>query len=184
MAVVVHSGTNAGTYFPAYDGNGNVVGYVRAADGVWVAQYEYGPFGELLRATGPLSQAFPTSSPLNTTTGKPASITTATATTPHHRPVVEQGSDWRGRGQDLYGFVSNASNGVNLYAFVGNRPISHFDWLGLYDLQFDWLDKFTDAQKQKVKNLVDQAGAQAQRISDELKDLIPRIKALVFAVQT
>jgi RHS repeat-associated protein len=42
-----------------YDGNGNVMGYVRGADGVLVAQYEYGPFGELLRATGPLAPAFP-----------------------------------------------------------------------------------------------------------------------------
>jgi RHS repeat-associated protein len=59
LATIIHNGTNAGVYFPVYDGNGNVMGYVRGADGMLVAQYEYGPFGELLRATGPLAPAFP-----------------------------------------------------------------------------------------------------------------------------
>jgi RHS repeat-associated protein len=58
VATVIQNGPAAGVYFPVYDGNGNVMGYVRASDGVMVAQYEYGPFGELLRATGPLAQTF------------------------------------------------------------------------------------------------------------------------------
>ncbi|WCJ60977.1 hypothetical protein NXS98_07615 [Fontisphaera persica] len=58
VATVIHNGPNAGVYFPVYDGNGNVMGYVRASDGIMIAQYEYGPFGELLRATGPLAQTF------------------------------------------------------------------------------------------------------------------------------
>jgi RHS repeat-associated protein len=58
VATVIHNGPGAGVYFPAYDGNGNVMGYVWASDGVMVAPYEYGPFGELLRATGPLAQTF------------------------------------------------------------------------------------------------------------------------------
>ncbi|MCX8154905.1 MAG: hypothetical protein N3J91_00400 [Verrucomicrobiae bacterium] len=58
LATVIHNGPDAGVYFPVYDGNGNVMGYVRGADGLLVAQYEYGPFGELLRASGPLSQTF------------------------------------------------------------------------------------------------------------------------------
>ena len=53
-----HAGT-AGTYFPAYDGNGNVMALVSAADGSIAAQYQYGPFGELLRATGPMAKANP-----------------------------------------------------------------------------------------------------------------------------
>ena len=51
----VVSGANAGTYFYAYDGNGNVIALTKASDGTIVAQYEYGPFGELIRATGPLA---------------------------------------------------------------------------------------------------------------------------------
>ena len=59
LAVTVHTGTNAGTYFPAYDGNGNVVALVNATNAAPAAQYEYGPFHELLRATGPLARQNP-----------------------------------------------------------------------------------------------------------------------------
>ncbi|WCJ60990.1 hypothetical protein NXS98_07685 [Fontisphaera persica] len=90
LAVMIPSGTNAGVYFPVYDGNGNVMGYVRASDGVMVAQYEYGPFGELLRATGPWPRTSIISSPPNTTIGKPASLTTATVTTIPHWQVAKQ----------------------------------------------------------------------------------------------
>jgi len=41
--------------FAVYDGNGNVMGLVSASDGSVAAQYEYGPFAEPLRATGPLA---------------------------------------------------------------------------------------------------------------------------------
>ena len=42
-----------GVHFAAFDGNGNVVGLVSATDGSETARYEYSPFGETLRATGP-----------------------------------------------------------------------------------------------------------------------------------
>ena len=48
-----------GTHFVAYDGNGNVSGLVSAANGSTSAQYEYGPFGEVIRATGPMAKANP-----------------------------------------------------------------------------------------------------------------------------
>ena len=54
--MTVHSGTNAGTYFPVFDGNGNIVAYVNASNGAVAAEFEFGPFGELLRATGPLAR--------------------------------------------------------------------------------------------------------------------------------
>jgi len=57
--MTVPSGTNAGTYFYAYDGNGNVMALVSAADGSVAAHYEYGPFGELIRATGPMAKVNP-----------------------------------------------------------------------------------------------------------------------------
>ena len=47
--------TNCG--FPAYDGNGNVTACVDSGTGTISARYEYGPFGELLRATGPMAKA-------------------------------------------------------------------------------------------------------------------------------
>ena len=51
--------TANGTHFAAYDGNGNVTALVKASDGTVSARYEYGPFGELLRATGPMAKANP-----------------------------------------------------------------------------------------------------------------------------
>ena len=48
----------AGSYAYAYDGNGNVARIV-GTDGTVAAEYEYGPFGELLRATGPMARLNP-----------------------------------------------------------------------------------------------------------------------------
>jgi YD repeat-containing protein len=59
LSMTVYSGANAGTYLYCYDGNGNVVALVNAASGVVAAQYEYGPFGELIRATGPMAKLNP-----------------------------------------------------------------------------------------------------------------------------
>lgn len=44
---------SASTHFVSYDGNGNVSALVSAADGSESARYEYGPFGEVIRASGP-----------------------------------------------------------------------------------------------------------------------------------
>ncbi|MCX8157817.1 MAG: RHS repeat-associated core domain-containing protein [Verrucomicrobiae bacterium] len=127
LATVIHNGPDAGVFFPVYDGNGNVMGYVRGADGLLVAQYEYGPFGELLRATGPLSQTF---NPLfstkyhdwetglyyygyryyNPTTGRWL----------NHDPIREMG-------------------GINLYAYVLNDPLNLIDPYGLH-----WTDYIPD----------------------------------------
>ncbi len=56
---VTYYGTQTTNCFGAYDGNGNVAALVNAADGRSVSQYEYGPFGELLRATGPMVKVNP-----------------------------------------------------------------------------------------------------------------------------
>jgi len=52
-------GTQTTNCFVAFDGNGNMATLVNAADGTLGAQYEYGPFGEVLRATGPLAKVNP-----------------------------------------------------------------------------------------------------------------------------
>ena len=49
----------AETDFVAYDGNGNVSALVSSADGTISGQYEYGPFGEVIRATGPMAKVNP-----------------------------------------------------------------------------------------------------------------------------
>jgi len=48
-----------GTHFAAYDGNGNVVALVSATTGTETARYEYGPFGEPIRVTGPAAAINP-----------------------------------------------------------------------------------------------------------------------------
>src|SRR6266581_1610036 len=48
-----------GIHFAGFDGNGNLSALVRGADGTVSARYEYGPFDELLRATGPMAKANP-----------------------------------------------------------------------------------------------------------------------------
>ena len=55
VSIVRTDTCDTGAYFYAYDGNGNVAGLVSAGKGTTSAQYEYGPFGELLRATGPMA---------------------------------------------------------------------------------------------------------------------------------
>ena len=52
-------GASTTNCFPAYDGNGNIMALVNAANGQIVANYEYGPFGEVIRQTGPMAQANP-----------------------------------------------------------------------------------------------------------------------------
>jgi RHS repeat-associated protein len=47
------------THAVSYDGNGNVMGLVNVVDGTTSAKYEYGPFGEVIRATGPMAKANP-----------------------------------------------------------------------------------------------------------------------------
>jgi len=43
----------------AFDGNGNVMALVSMSGGTNCATYEYGPFGEVIRATGPMAKANP-----------------------------------------------------------------------------------------------------------------------------
>ena len=47
------------THFASYDGNGNVTALVKASDGTTSANYEYGPFGEVIRMTGAMAAANP-----------------------------------------------------------------------------------------------------------------------------
>lgn len=56
---VSYYGSSTTNAFVAYDGNGNVMALVNAADGTSVANYEYGPFGETIRTTGALAKDNP-----------------------------------------------------------------------------------------------------------------------------
>jgi RHS repeat-associated protein len=57
--LAMNAAASGGAYLAAYDGNGNVTALVNAGNGNSSAQYEYGPFGEVIRVTGPMAKANP-----------------------------------------------------------------------------------------------------------------------------
>jgi len=134
ISMTIHQGTNAGTYFYSYDGNGNVVALVSAADGSVVARYEYGPFGEVLRATGPMARA---NSFLFSTkfydweTGfyyyGYRYYDPATGRWPNRDPIGELGFNVQKRNAIYFAVVEEK----NLYGFVANDAPNKWDWLGL-----------------------------------------------------
>jgi RHS repeat-associated protein len=123
----------------AYDGNGNVTALVNVLDGTLLANYDYGPFGEVIRATGPMAK----NNPLRFSTKyqddesdllyygyryyKPS-----TGTWPNRDPLGESA------------FFSSYSKNLDpdaidqlalcalqpTYCFVGNNSINKIDYLG------------------------------------------------------
>ncbi len=59
LLFVKQYGTDGGTFFSCYDGNGNITAMVKATDGTAAAKYEYSPYGEVLTATGTYAAANP-----------------------------------------------------------------------------------------------------------------------------
>jgi len=57
--LVVENIVSNGVQFAVYDGNGNVSALVNATNGSTVATYEYGPFGEVIRQSGPMAKLNP-----------------------------------------------------------------------------------------------------------------------------
>jgi RHS repeat-associated protein len=126
LAMTVHNGPEAGSYFYGFDGNGNVAVLVNAADGSEAARYEYGPFGELIRATGPLASINPFRFSTKYQDDETRLIyyghryySAGTGRWLSEDPIAEQG------GMNLYGFVGNHAtsgfdpDGLNLYAIDG-----------------------------------------------------------------
>ncbi len=106
-------------HFPIYDGNGNTMALVDAATGTETAQYEYGPFGEPIRATGPAAETNPFR--FSTKYTDPEThllyygfryLNPSTARWLNRDPIEESG-------------------GLNLYALVGNNGVDAWDYLGL-----------------------------------------------------
>jgi RHS repeat-associated protein len=117
------TGPSINAHYAAYDGNGNVMGLVNAADGTWSARYEYGPFGEVIRSTGTMAAANPfrwstkiqdEDSGLNYYGYR------------YYSPGVGR---WLGR--DPIGELPSA----NLYGFLGNSSLASIDVLGMVDYE-------------------------------------------------
>jgi RHS repeat-associated protein len=108
-----------GAQFVVYDGAGNVSALVSATNGAVTATYEYGPFGELTRATGQaskLNEVMYQSQICDWESGKYywkyRYYDTSTGRWLNHDPIGENG-------------------GMNLYGFVGNNPVNRIDLFGL-----------------------------------------------------
>jgi RHS repeat-associated protein len=104
---------------PFYDGNGNIMGFVDAATGKASAQFEFGPFGELIRATGTMAQKIPFG-----------------FSTKYRDPVTGYlcyGYRWYdpSTGRFMSRDPIGERGGINEYAFVANNSVNTFDILGL-----------------------------------------------------
>jgi RHS repeat-associated protein len=136
---VQYNGAQATNCFVAFDGNGNVSALVNAADGSAMAQYEYGPFGEVIRATGPMARANP--------------FRFSTKYQDDETDLLYYGKRYLNTvtGRWWSKDPAEETGGQNLYAFVRNSPINNFDALGLaeasgkvddpdaYDVGWEWL---------------------------------------------
>ncbi|HWB05279.1 MAG TPA: RHS repeat-associated core domain-containing protein [Verrucomicrobiales bacterium] len=114
-----HTGSLAGTHFATHDGNGNITALVNAATGLESARYDYDPFGNLLRATGP----FAAENPYRFSTQFTDEVTGLLYYGYRHYDPVH--GRWLSR--DPIG----EAGGINLYGFVGNETINSVDILGL-----------------------------------------------------
>ncbi len=117
LLITDHSAPGTPTYYPTYDGNGNISEYLDTT-GAIAAHYEYDPFGKTTVATGPKANDFAhrfSTKPIDVTTGlyyyAYRFYDPLTGRWPSRDPIVESG-------------------GVNLYGFCYNNPNYWFDYMG------------------------------------------------------
>jgi RHS repeat-associated protein len=130
---VTYYGAATTNAFVAQDGNGNVAALVDGANGGPCARYEYGPFAEPIRVTGPLAKLSPLRFSTKYTDDESGLsyygcryYNPNTGRWPNRDPMGEPGFEvLRRRKSDVLG------DGPNLYPFVGNAPVNLFDALGL-----------------------------------------------------
>src|ERR1051326_8992152 len=118
--MTVNSGSNLGTYFYCFDGNGNVTAMVNGSNAAVAAQYEYGPFGEVLRATGPLAKANPLRLSTKCQDDETALIYYGFR---YYNPSI---------GKWLNQDPLQEPGALNLYGFVNNSPVNLTDVNGQF----------------------------------------------------
>jgi RHS repeat-associated protein len=119
---------SGGNWFPTYDGNGNVISLVDVAGTSVAATYEYGPFGEILHATG-----------------APAAENPFQFSTKHLD--FDMGTIYFGyrfydtnAGRWLSRDPLAEAEGANLYSFIGNNAINSIDPDGRLKLELTQIE--------------------------------------------
>jgi len=131
--VTLHTGSGAGvgTHFCAYDGNGNVVALASASDGSATGRYEYGPFGEPIRVTGPAAAL----NPFRFSTKRTCNNTDLVLY--EYRAYSPALGRWLSRDPIMESAV------WNLYAMVLNDPVGTTDFYGLQRIEHWVQDQWT-----------------------------------------
>ena len=126
-----------GVQFVAYDGNGNVAALVNATNGITSANYDYGPFGELIRATGPMAKLNPFRFSTKYDDDESDFLyygrryyNPSTGRWPSRDPMEELGSILIT--QDVVDEDAESENDGSPYRFANNNPITETDTLGLW----------------------------------------------------
>jgi RHS repeat-associated protein len=117
------AGGTAEIRYPGFDGNGNLV-VLLDDTGTITATYEYGPYGELWRASGADAARNP--------------FRFSTKYNDAETKLYYYG--YRYYSPDYGRFISQdpirESGGLNIYAFVNNNPTNYYDYLGMVSVNF------------------------------------------------
>ena len=117
---------SSSSYFAAYDGNGNVAALLHAPSSMPHAHYEYGPFGEPIRVSGPAAAL----NPFRFSTKRVDPTTDLLLY--EYRPYRPTLGRWLSRDPIV------ERGGRNCCAFVQNRPTTLVDVYGLYGNPICW----------------------------------------------
>jgi len=114
--LAVNSGST--TYAPAYDGNGNIISLINAADGSDAADFEYDPFGNVLKSFGLAANAQP--------------FGFSTKYQDAETGLLYYGQRYYnpGSGRWLSRDPIEEEGGINLYVFTNNDSINQIDFIG------------------------------------------------------
>lgn len=117
IMLTTHASPNTNC-FVSYDGNGNITALLDGAAGAVVARYEYSPYGELLRATGPIAKTNP--------------FRFSTKYLDDESGLAYYGYRFYSPnlGRWLSRDTAGEGGGLNLHAFVLNGPTTGIDTLG------------------------------------------------------
>ena len=135
LLLTLSTSSSAHAYY-YYDGNGNVAGLVNT-NGLFVAQYTYDPFGNILTMSGPLASA-------NTYRFSSKEWNDNAGLYYYGRRFYDPNLQrWLNRDPIL------ERGGVNLYEFVANSPMRYVDAMGL-DYGVCYITGFLGAPHQVV----------------------------------